>query len=275
MDWIIHIDGGSRGNPGPAGAGVVIAAQDGALIHEGAYFLGRQTNNAAEYYALIRALQRVQRGGQHTICVYTDSELLARQITGAYRVKSPKLKQFFEQVQYLLLQVPRWQIRHIPREHNQRADELANLAMDSQHDVVVFDVVDGASCDVPTESGAPLDPPPAAQQTRAKPVASLDEVQEGTRAVRVAVVAQPASEACPARGCPTEPFIVEATLPSELCLHAAHTLIPSILAIQNAAPQEFAAVPTLTMRCLRMGCGAVFNVSPVRSPNGSGRRDDE
>ena len=91
MGLIIHVDGGSRGNPGPAGAGVVIADEDGALIHEAGYFLGRQTNNSAEYHACIRALQRAARCGEQPVRVCSDSELLVRQITGAYQVKSPTL----------------------------------------------------------------------------------------------------------------------------------------------------------------------------------------
>ena len=78
----MHVDGGSRGNPGPAGAGVTISTEDGTLIHEAAHFLGNQTNNGAEYHALIRALQRVQACGDDTVTVFSDSELLVRQITG-------------------------------------------------------------------------------------------------------------------------------------------------------------------------------------------------
>ncbi len=81
MELIVHIDGGARGNPGPAAAGVVIESSDGTLLHEAGYFLGRQTNNAAEYRALLLALQRAARLGDHTLRVCSDSELLVRQIT--------------------------------------------------------------------------------------------------------------------------------------------------------------------------------------------------
>lgn len=279
MGVTIYVDGGSRGNPGPAGAGVLITSDDGTRIHEGAYYLDRQTNNAAEYHALIRALQRVQRSGERTITVCSDSELLVRQITGRYRVKSAKLAQLFEQVQLLLLRIPCWNVRHIPREENRRADELANLAMDQQRDIIVFDV-DVAERDpsAPTANGSSspevvVDQPSAAGQPDPLSQPAPPEAGAAVRAVRVTLARTPKPGSCPAEKQLCESFAVESTLPDGLCIHAAHALLPTILAVLNTEPAEFPAVPTLTVRCMRPGCGATFHVSPARGANGAARRD--
>jgi ribonuclease HI len=280
---IVHIDGGSRGNPGPAGAGVVITSEDGTLIHEGAYYLGHQTNNAAEYHALIRALQRVARTGETTVAVCADSELLVRQITGQYRVKNQKLIQLFEQVQLLLLKIPCWNVRHIPRERNRRADELANRAMNTRRDIIVFDVGGDESglapAPTPRLSGAEAAPASSAA-TDTDAAAQADHASAGapatetTRAVRVSLAQAPRPGGCPAEGCVAEPFTVQSVLPAGLCIHAAHALLPSIIALLNTEPAEFSAVPTMTVRCMHPGCGASFHVSPVQSSNGAGKREN-
>ncbi|MFQ5806446.1 MAG: ribonuclease HI family protein [Phycisphaerae bacterium] len=281
MRLIVYVDGGARGNPGPAGAGVSISSDDGKLIHEAAYFLGRQTNNAAEYHALIRALRRVERYSGQTIALCSDSELLVRQITGEYRVKSPKLAQLFEQVQLLLLKIPCWNIRHVSRDENRRADQLANLAIDQRRDVIVFDADSGAGEAGAALAAAPSGPgvapdqpaaegdadPPAAAAARQPPDAA-GPGPEGARAARVTLAKAPRPEGCPAGESLCQSFIVESTLPAGLCIHAAHALLPTVLAILNTEPAEFAAVPTLTVRCMRPECGATFHVSPTRSSNG-------
>lgn len=278
MALIIHVDGGSRGNPGPAGAGVVIHTEDGGRILEAGYFLGQQTNNAAEYHALIRALQRAQRCGDQPVAVRSDSELLVRQLTGQYRVRNAQLAELFEQVQLLLLKVGCWRVEHVPREQNRRADELANLAMDRRRDVIVYEV----ERDGPDAPGAPtastVPGPGAAAPAVAPAVASGQPVAEGVespelvergavRAVRVAP-AIPSASGCPMGGCPAEPFTVSGTLPRGLCVYAAHAIVPTLIAIQNTEPEELAAVPTMTVRCLHASCGAAFQLSPVPPQNG-------
>jgi ribonuclease HI len=272
LDLIIHVDGGARGNPGPAGAGVVIRDQDGNRVHEAGYFLGRQTNNAAEYTALIRALQRVQTIGAQRITVHSDSELLVRQVTGEYQVKSARLALLYRQVQLLLLKVPRWTVRHIPRAANTRADELANLAMDRRQDVIIFDVDSGAGASTGT-SGAATE---AAIETAAteQPATGRAAVARGRPAVRITVAEAPAAGDCPAGEFAETAFTVEAKLPVGLCIHAAHAILPTLLAILNTEPREFAAVPTLTVRCPHAGCGAVFQLSPVRGNNGVGHAEE-
>jgi ribonuclease HI len=270
---IIYIDGGARGNPGPAGAGVVIRDDQGRLIYEAGYFLGRQTNNAAEYHALIRGLERAARLAAPTIAIYSDSELLVRQITGEYQVKSAKLAPLHQQVQVLLIKSGRWTIRHVSREQNLRADELANLAMDRRQDLVVFDADrDGDRGPQPvTAPAADQPPPPAASQPAQREPAS----DEATRAVRVCMVRPPKPGGCPSGDVDAAAFTVQSTLPVGLCVHAAHTLLPTLLAILNTNAEEFAAVPTLTVRCSRPGCGAEFQLVPVQSSNGSRRRSQK
>ncbi|GAB4189744.1 MAG: hypothetical protein Kow00105_04120 [Phycisphaeraceae bacterium] len=136
MKLTIHFDGGSRGNPGPASAGVVITdAETGRPVHEAGYFLGRCTNNVAEYTGLIRSLEVAKKMGAGEVDIFSDSQLLVRQILGEYRVKSPDLKPLYEKAVRLLDGFDAWHIEHVRRDGNQRADELANLAMDRQADV--------------------------------------------------------------------------------------------------------------------------------------------
>ncbi len=132
----VHIDGGARGNPGPAGAGVVIASSDdGTVLHEGGYYLGRATNNVAEYRALIAALEAATALGASEIDVFSDSELLVRQMLGQYRVKNEGLKPLFECAGILAGKFDRFGIQHIRRERNQHADRLVNQAINAKRNV--------------------------------------------------------------------------------------------------------------------------------------------
>ena len=133
---VMNIDGGSRGNPGPAGAGIVIrAADDETVLFAGGEFLGRQTNNAAEYAALLAGLKVADKLGAGEVKVLSDSELLVRQMTGRYRVKNPNLKKLHEQAQDLLGQFSRCSFGHVRRENNIDADRLANQAMNLKANV--------------------------------------------------------------------------------------------------------------------------------------------
>jgi len=132
----IHVDGGSRGNPGPAGAGVVIrSADDGTILFEGGYFIGRATSNVAEYQGLLRGLERAAALGANEARVFADSELLVRQMTGVYRVRNPGLKPLFEQARRHIGQFRRVRFTHVPRTENADADRLANQAMNLRADV--------------------------------------------------------------------------------------------------------------------------------------------
>lgn len=126
---ILYIDGASKGNPGSAGAGVWIANTDGKKISELSRFLGRKTNNEAEYWALLLGLREAKRLGGATLRIFTDSELIERQIKGVYRVKDLKLKALHKAVLQDLKTFLSFEIRSIPREENKEADRLANQAI--------------------------------------------------------------------------------------------------------------------------------------------------
>lgn len=127
---IAHIDGGARGNPGPAGYGVVIEDESGRRVANLNEYLGHQTNNFAEYQGLIGALEYALEHGPKALSVISDSELLVRQIKGIYKVKNPTLKDLHARAKELISQLDWFSINHALRENNQEADRLANEAMD-------------------------------------------------------------------------------------------------------------------------------------------------
>jgi ribonuclease HI len=131
----LQFDGGSRGNPGPAGIGIVISASDGAPLVTLGRFIGKATNNVAEYRALITAMEEALRLGAKYIVIRGDSELVIKQMRGEYRVKSPDMKPLYEEAQDLLAQFDGAKIEHNLRGKNALADKLANLAMDRRADV--------------------------------------------------------------------------------------------------------------------------------------------
>lgn len=137
----LFVDGASRGNPGAAGAGIVIFL-GGALLHKDGFYLGRGTNNEAEYWALLLGVQKVIDLGllEHRLFIFSDSQLLVRQITGDYRVKNPGLKRLFLQVKDVLSGFD-YTIVHILREYNKEADAMANRGID-QHTVIPMDLLD-------------------------------------------------------------------------------------------------------------------------------------
>ena len=131
MKRVVHVDGASRGNPGPAAIGVVITDAHWKVLEEIGEYIGEATNNVAEYRALIRALGAALAQGATEVEIRTDSELLVQQVQGGYKVRSPALRPLFEEVTGLLRQVRRWTIQRVPREANARADLLANHAIDA------------------------------------------------------------------------------------------------------------------------------------------------
>jgi ribonuclease HI len=130
LKLVLHVDGGARGNPGPAAIGVVVSAPNGEVLDEVAERIGVATNNVAEYRALLRGLERAQALGATEVEIVGDSELVAKQLTGAYKVKHPAMKPLYERAQTALRGFGRWQIRTVPRAQNARADELVNAALD-------------------------------------------------------------------------------------------------------------------------------------------------
>jgi ribonuclease HI len=131
VEWITaNVDGGARGNPGPAGYGAYIRGADGKPIAQLSEYLGIKTNNFAEYSALLGALEYAITHGYRALKVISDSELMVRQMTGQYRVNSPDLKPMYEKARSLVRQLDKFTIEHVLRTKNQHADRLANEAMD-------------------------------------------------------------------------------------------------------------------------------------------------
>ena len=128
--YTAHVDGGARDNPGPAGYGVVIRDPHGNKIAELSQYLGRHTNNFAEYNGLLAALRYAIAHQIHSLRIISDSELVVRQMKGIYKVRHPELRTLYDEAQHLISQIDHVEIRHALREHNQDADRLANEAMD-------------------------------------------------------------------------------------------------------------------------------------------------
>lgn len=124
------VDGASRGNPGEAGCGAVIVDEKGKVVQELSRYLGRTTNNVAEYEGLLMGLEELRRLGATNIRVQSDSELLVRQLNGQYRVRDAKLKGLFERAVALLRSFCSHRIVHVRRENNQLADRLANRGIE-------------------------------------------------------------------------------------------------------------------------------------------------
>lgn len=229
----IHIDGGSRGNPGPAGAGVVMEDGHGRPVFEGGFFLGRMTNNQAEYNALLRALDVAATLKEAELDIVADSELMVRQINGQYRVKNPGLRPLFEEASGKLSKLARWTVRHVRREANTRADELANLAMDACRDVIEVDARDRSSA----AAGKPT-------ETTAKPATG-----------QFLAVCSNASDksVCPASCSAGTEFLFHRTLPAGVCLGVAGALLQAIEQVATRGG-------TTTATCPHQDCGARFDV---------------
>lgn len=130
-EWITaYCDGGSRGNPGPAGYGVFVEGPDGQSLAELSEYLGKTTNNVAEYSGLLAAIDFALKNGHRRLRVVADSELMVKQIQGRYKVNSPDLRPLYDEAKRRIAQLDAFRIEHVLRGKNQKADRLANLAMD-------------------------------------------------------------------------------------------------------------------------------------------------
>jgi ribonuclease HI len=129
-EWLLMVDGAARGNPGEAGCGAAVFAADGSLVKELSRYLGRATNNIAEYEGLLMGLEALLQMGAKKIRVQSDSQLLVRQLNGEYRVKDEKLRVLFTKAMKLLRQFDSYRVVHVYREANKVADRLANRGID-------------------------------------------------------------------------------------------------------------------------------------------------
>jgi ribonuclease HI len=131
---VVHVDGGARGNPGPAAIAAVVSNPEGEVVEEHAEAIGHATNNVAEYRALLLGIDRARALGARELDIVGDSELIARQVRGEYRVKDPALRELHARVAAALEGFDRWTIRNVRRAENARADGLVNEALDGRID---------------------------------------------------------------------------------------------------------------------------------------------
>ncbi|MEX2214042.1 MAG: ribonuclease HI family protein [Phycisphaeraceae bacterium] len=230
MNLSLHVDGASRGNPGPASVGVVIKDTDtGKVIHEAGYPLGQLTNNSAEYRGLVRglalllALKGIEIG---RVSIHSDSQLMVRQITGEYRMKSADLMPLLEEAQMKLLGLTDWTIQHVPREKNARADKLANMALDEGKAVVL--VAGPGTGEVASEPIATVNDEPAApakgKGKSSEPSVNLADLPKYSGLRWSARLRQSPGPMCPAK-CPAKTaFIFGPGLPHGFCIHAAQAV---------------------------------------------------
>src|SRR5689334_19553614 len=154
----LEFDGGSRGNPGPAGIGVVVRTADGTAVVTLGRFIGKATNNVAEYRALITGLREAKKLGARQVYIRGDSELIIKQIKGIYKVKHPDMRVLYDEATSVLEEFDGYKIDHNLRHKNELADKLANLAMDKRADVTDPGSSNGSSKAASAEP-SPLDLP--------------------------------------------------------------------------------------------------------------------
>jgi ribonuclease HI len=133
MRIVVHVDGGARGNPGPAAAAAVISTPQGEILEEASEFLGQVTNNVAEYRALLLGLARASALGATEVEIIGDSELIAKQIQGLYKVRHEAMRALYARALKALETFERWSIRTVPRAQNAHADALVNAVLDQVH----------------------------------------------------------------------------------------------------------------------------------------------
>lgn len=131
MKVVVHVDGGSRGNPGPAAAGAVVSTPEGEVLTDAAEPIGVATNNVAEYRGLLLGLRLARELGATEVEAVNDSELVAKQVNGVYKVKHRDMKPLHAEAKRALSEFDRWSIRSVPREQNADADALVNQALDA------------------------------------------------------------------------------------------------------------------------------------------------
>src|SRR3984957_10455154 len=162
-----NIDGGSRGNPGPASYGVVVRNERGEIVAKLKKYIGRMTNNVAEYYGLIAALDYAESQGIRALRIEADSELMVKQMRGLYKVRSPELQPLFERARKMSESLESFRIDHVYREQNREADALANEAMDE---------VEGGSAKSAKAAAAAAPTPAPKSETRA-PVGEVRKIR--------------------------------------------------------------------------------------------------
>jgi ribonuclease HI len=237
----LFTDGGSRGNPGPAAAGVVLTDSAGRVVHASGHFLGRATNNIAEYRGLIFGLQEAARRRIGRLKVCSDSELMVEQLNGRYRVKNEHLRPLYSQALELIQQFEQVSIEHIRREGNTLADDMVNRALNARGEVL------GPAATSPGAASAPDNASTPAGQSAA---VSMDKF--------TAHCTVESDDQCPGVVSAGGDWPFEGTVPAGLCQYAAAGIVQAIL----RAPTSSADI---TAACARPGCPARFQIRFART----------
>jgi len=242
----LYVNGGSRGNPGPAAGAYIVNDPSGKTVQSEGFFLGQTTTIIAEYTALFLGLQAVEELGIREFSIFSDSESMVKQIIGEYRVQGKELLEIFEKVQYKLLGFDRWQIKHIRREFNAAAEQLRNEAIDRESDAAVKtadnEILPERSNAATSQISEPTGETPA-------PIKILVEV-----------LTESDEHACPSPMRKGQCFVFTGCVPAGLCTHAAITLLPTVIALQRDPASKSG---TFMVKCCNPGCGAGFKVSVI------------
>lgn len=205
MDLTLHVDGGSRGNPGPSGVGVVIRDKtSNQTLHEAGYFVGVTTNNVAEYRGLLRGLKVALELGAERVFVHSDSQLMVEQVSGRWKVKHDNLKPLCAEAKELLGKFKYGGMKYVPREQNKIADGLANKAMDAKADVVL---VERGERKTPAAGGGERSPEAASGGAPTLPCFTA--------------MLRGKARACLAGVAPDNEYTFGPTTPDGFCIHAA------------------------------------------------------
>lgn len=260
MPWIAFIDGGARGNPGPAGVGVHITDASGQVTVAAGLFLGHATNNQAEYRGLLAALDLLTRAGASDVEIRSDSELLVRQMQGKYKVKAPGLIELYQQARSMSRRFASFGIRHIPREQNNHADDLANKAMDRAGNVVVVDRLGLAKDIVAADASSLFETSNASSRRKPSDGAAGRSESAGESVVEMRVIRGPRQGVCAGRLKQGQTFRFGGTVPSGVCVQGCSAVLEAVLALQAISGEGVHGVQPMTVACPHPGCGAAFEL---------------
>ncbi len=241
----LYVDGGARGNPGPAACGYILKNSDGGIIESEGIYLGETTNNVAEYTGLLKGLQCARKHKVRALHIFSDSELMVKQIIGEYKVKSEKLEPLYYQIQRMLLSFDRWQIKHIPRALNKEADGLVNKVLDSKFGTDSLHKEDSTiSEDLEVD---------VVEQTD-------NDGKVAVGKILVEVVKSSRKGACEAGMQEGMCFVFSSVVPAGLCVYAAQSILPTVLAMQRDLSSDS---PSVEVRCSNSECGAIFKLRKI------------
>jgi len=275
---VIFIEGGARGSPGPAAAGVVIQTEGGETIAEDSIFLGRMTNNAAEYHALIRGLQVASQRGIKEIDIRCAGELLVRQIKGEFQVRNPSLSPLYHTATQLLRSYRSWAIEQVTREQNHRAEFLVNQELDRRDSATRRPTVAPAPLEpnpgrksaefaaepsrkTEPDAGAPQARVPATRAMPSQPVFA-EPASPVFRSVRAEVVkAHPRSPLVPCELEVGARFDFGRTCPPGVPLLVLHALLPYVICLQRGGAFDFGGVDPDGISCTSEAAFYLFRLN--------------